>query len=61
LYSFQIDDEQGIAAIMLDSEMNGKSIDIIIKDLKINKMMPVLLTNTNGEVAFDKSSGIYYT
>ena len=41
--------------------MNGKSFDIIVKDLSIDRLMPVLIHNTDGEVAFDKFSGFYYT
>lgn len=32
-----------------------------MKDLTINRLMPVLILNTDGEVAFDKFSGFYYT
>ncbi|CDW77077.1 oligopeptidase b [Stylonychia lemnae] len=61
LYHFQISDEQDLALMAFDTEMNQKSLDLVIKDLKINRLLPVLIKNTDGQYAFDKSNGIYYT
>ena len=46
--------------LIFDTEQNGKSFDIVIKDLSINKLMPVLIVNATDEVAFDKHQGFYY-
>ena len=37
------------------------SFDLIVKDLSINKILPVLILNTDGEIAFDRFNGFYYT
>ena len=58
---FQINEEQQIAVLFFDTEQNGKTLDIIVKDLSIDRLLPVLILNTDGEVAFDKFSGFYYT
>ena len=38
-----------------------QSFDLIVKDLSIGRLMPVLILNSDGEVAFDNFSGFYYT
>ena len=47
--------------MIFDTEQNGKSFDIIVKDLNSNQLMPVLILNAQDEVAFDDHQGIYYT
>jgi protease II len=47
--------------LVFDTEINNKSYDILVKDLSIDKLMPVLILNTDGEVAFDQFNGFYYT
>ena len=32
-----------------------------MKDLRANKLMPVLILNAQDEIAFDKHEGFYYT
>lgn len=47
-----------------DKEQSTKrisSFDLIVKDLSINKLFPVLILNSDGEVAFDRFNGFYYT
>lgn len=67
LHSFQthsVDSEIGkanLAVIVLDTEGTGKSFDIIVKDLDQNVLMPVLILNSDGQVAFDQLAGFYYT
>ena len=68
LQSFQvcelIETEYGtarIAVLALDTEQNGFSYDLIVKDLESGQLLPVLILNTDGEVAFDKLAGFYYT
>eukprot|EP00347_Sterkiella_histriomuscorum_P005460 403356529 len=61
LYNFQMSPDGQIAVMIFDTEQTGKSFEIVIKDLKINRLFPVILVNTDGEVAFDKNDGIYYT
>ena len=68
LHSFQIceldDSEFGtarIAVLAFDTEQNGHSYDLLVKDLEQNLLLPVLILNTDGEVAFDKLAGFYYT
>lgn len=38
---------------MFDTEQNGKSFDIFVKDLTTEKIMPILILNAKDEVAFD--------
>jgi protease II len=46
----------------LEQEGNRQSFDILVKDLSIDKLMPVLILNSpDGEVAFDRFNGFYYT
>ena len=47
--------------MVFDTEQNGKSFDILIKDLEQDMLLPVLIMGTDGEVAFDKMAGFYYT
>ena len=47
--------------IILDTEQNGKSFDIVVKDLNTNRLMPLLILNAHDEVAFDDHQGFYYT
>ena len=72
LHSFQISTESNYAVLSFDTEMSldpldpessrGQSFDLIVKDLSIDKVMPVLILNSHdGEVAFDKFNGFYYT
>lgn len=68
LYSFQtcemVDSEFGsarIAVLAFDTENNGHSYDLLVKDLEQDRLLPVLILNTDGEVAFDKLAGFYYT
>jgi protease II len=67
LHSFQISDDQNFAVLAFDTEMTNDSgesrhsYDLIVKDLSINRLMPVLILNTDGDVAFDKFNGFYYT
>lgn len=49
------------AVLALDIEQNGHSFDLIVKDLETGQLLPVLILNTDGEVAFDKLAGFYYT
>ena len=59
-----VDTEYGtarIAILVFDTEQNGQSFDILVKDLEQNELLPVLIVGTDGEVAFDKMAGFYYT
>jgi protease II len=60
LHFFQINTEDNYCVLIFDTEMNGKSFDIIVKDLSTSKLMPVLILNAQDEVAFDKHQGFYY-
>ena len=46
---------------MIDTEQNGTSFDIIVKDLDQQLLTPVLILNSDGQVAFDSLAGFYYT
>ena len=68
LHNFQlqelVDTEYGtarIAVLAFDTERNGKSFDLLVKDLDQDKLLPVLILNTDGQVAFDNLAGFYYT
>ena len=59
-----VDSEYGtarIAVLAFDTEQNGSSYDLIVKDLETNELLPVLILNTDAQVAFDKIAGFYYT
>ena len=59
-----VDTEYGtarIAVLLFDTDQNGQSYDILVKDLEQNELLPVLIVGTDGEVAFDKMAGFYYT
>ena len=45
----------------LEGSEGKRSFDLIVKDLSINKLLPVLILNSDGEVAFDRFNGFYYT
>ena len=40
---------------------NSKSMDLLIKDIKSNILFPVIIHNSDGEIAFDKHGGIYFS
>jgi len=61
LHYFQISNQDNYCVLVFDTERNGKSFDIVIKDLSIGKLMPILILNAQDEVAFDNKSGFYYT
>jgi protease II len=50
-----------LAVIVVDTEQSGTAFDIIVKDLDQNVLMPVLILNSDGQVAFDQLAGFYYT
>jgi protease II len=50
-----------LAVLAFDTEGAGKSFDLIVKDLDQNEVMPVLILNTDAQVAFDRFAGFYYT
>ena len=37
-----------LAVLAFDTEQNGKSFDLIVKDLETNQLLPVLILNTDG-------------
>ena len=53
LHYFQINEKDNYCVLIFDMEQNQKSFDIIVKDLSIDKVMPVLMLNCQDEVAFD--------
>lgn len=68
LHSFQINELQDtefgtarIAVLAFNTEQNGHSYDLLVKDLEQDLLLPILILNTDGEVAFDKLAGFYYT
>jgi hypothetical protein len=54
LHYFQLSQDDNYCVLIFDTERNGKSFDIIVKDLSINKLMPVIILNAQDEIAFDK-------
>ena len=67
LHSFQISEEQKFAVLSFDTEEvfgqaeGRQSFDLLVKDLSIDRLMPVLILNTDGQVAFDRLQGFFYT
>jgi len=39
--------------MIFDTEQNGKSFDIVVKDLNSGQLLPFLILNALDEVAFD--------
>ena len=50
-----------MAVLAFDMEGTGKSFDLLVKDLDSNELMPVLIVNTDAQVAFDNFAGFFYT
>lgn len=50
-----------MAVFAFDTEGSGKSFDLLVKDLDEDQLMPVLIVNTDAQVAFDNFAGFYYT
>lgn len=61
LHNFQISEQDNYCVMVFDTEQNGKSFDIVVKDLNSGQLLPVLILNALDEVAFDKHQGFYYT
>lgn len=67
LHSFQISEEQKFAVLSFDTEEvfgqaeGRQAFDLLVKDLSIDRLMPVLILNTDGQVAFDRFQGFFYT
>lgn len=57
---FQIDYHNNYAVLFFDTEENGNSFDLVVKDLNSNQLMPVVLTNCQDTVAFDKQNAFFY-
>jgi protease II len=49
--------------LILFFDMNGdmRSFDILIKDIKNNVLLPIVIFNSDGNVAFDHFDGLFYT
>ena len=62
LHYFQVNEQEGYCVLVFDTEQNGKSFDVLVKDLNTGMMMPVLILNSLDEIAFDYGTqGFYYT
>ncbi|CAI2370259.1 unnamed protein product [Moneuplotes crassus] len=59
LYWFNINHDENYAAIVFDTFGNGTTYDIVIKDLKLDKLLPIIVRNSEG-VVFDQFQGFYY-
>lgn len=60
LHYFQINDHDNYCVVFFDSQEQGKSFEILVKDLETGKVLPTLLTNCLDEVAFDKGDASFY-
>jgi hypothetical protein len=45
--------KDNLAVMAFDTEQNGKSFDLVVKDLNSGRMMPILILNAMDSVAFD--------
>ena len=54
LHYFQYNDRDDFCVLLMDTEQNGQSFDIIVKDLSSGQLTPVLILNAQDEVAFDR-------
>lgn len=48
LYWFTTNKEENYAAIIFDTYGEGDNYDVIIKDLLLDKLMPIIVRNSNG-------------
>jgi hypothetical protein len=60
LHWFTMNKTENYAALIFDTINDGKNYDVIIKDVLLNKMLPIIIRNSNGDIAFDQFSGFYY-
>lgn len=45
LHYFQINEHDNYCILIFNTELNEKAFDILVKDLKTGKLMPILLLN----------------
>ena len=60
IYWFETNISEDKAAIIFDINNDGKFYDILIKDLQTKCLLPIIVRNSNGDVAFDQLNGFYY-
>ena len=48
------------AAVVFDLHQDGKNYEVIVKDMVLGKIMPMIIRNSNGDLAFDQLNGFYY-
>jgi len=61
IYNFIVDPKDQYIAIAFMLEGNKEAKTILIKDLKLNKLMPLLLQNTNGQLVLEnETNSLYY-
>lgn len=60
IHYFNINKTENYAAIIFDTQRDGKNFDIIVKDVLLDRLMPMIILNSTGSVAFDQLNGFYY-
>jgi len=61
LIDFFLSPNEDFLILVLDMQNEAKSYDLIIKDIKNDILLPIIIYNTDGLVSFDKNNGIFYT
>jgi protease II len=61
LYSFRLCPKEQFLVLFFDLKGDGKSFDVLIKDIANDILLPVVLYNCDFDIAFDKHDGFYYT
>lgn len=53
--------EQYLVLVFMLQDSSSKVYDIMVKDIKNDVLLPLVISNTNGIVSFDKFDGLFYT
>lgn len=54
-------DNKFLVIVTKTENLSNTAFDFIIKDLERDILVPIIFKNSDGNIAFDKSNGIYYT
>lgn len=60
LHWFLMNKTDNYAALVFSTINDGKNYDILVKDVLLNKMLPIIIRNSNSDIVFDQFSGFYY-
>ena len=61
LYDMYLNKNEQFLVLVFDMYGDQKSFDLLIKDIKNDVLLPVVIYNTDGKIAFDDFDGVFYT